>query len=64
MAIGPFTGFPGGGMTAVLVGLGCMAGAVALAALISLFAVWLVNALLRFGRLHYRVIKPALDPLM
>lgn len=62
MILGPFTGFPGGGIAAVLVGLGCMAAAVAIGALISLFAVWLVNTLLRFGRLHYRVIRPVLEP--
>lgn len=59
---GPFSDFPGGAPAAVLCGLGLMAGAVAFTALLSIVSIWLVNALLWFGRLHYRVIEPAIKP--
>lgn len=59
---GPFSGFPGGPLAAMLCGLGIMAAAVAFAALLSILTIWLVNALLWFGRLHYRVIEPAIKP--
>lgn len=57
---GPFSGFPGGIPAALLAGLGLMSAAVAFAALLSIAAIGLVNALLWFGRLHYRVIEPAI----
>jgi len=57
---GPFSGFPGGVLVAVLGGLGLMAGAVALAALLTIFTIWIINALMWFGRLHYKVIEPAI----
>jgi len=60
LIVGPFSGFPGGPVAALLCGLGMMAGAVAFAALLSIVAIWLVNGLLWFGRLHYRVIEPAI----
>jgi len=59
---GPFSGFPGGPVAAVLVGLGLMAAAVAFVALLNIVTIGLVNALLWFGRLHYRVIEPAIKP--
>ena len=58
---GPFSGFPGGVAAALLAGLGLMAAAVAFTALLVIVTIWLVNALLWFGRLHYRIIKPAID---
>lgn len=58
---GPFSGFSiGPAVALVLCGLGMMAGAVAFAALLTIIATWLVNGLLWFGRLHYRVIEPAI----
>jgi hypothetical protein len=39
-----------------------MSAAVAFGALLSIVAIWLVNGLLWFGRLHYRVIEPAIKP--
>ena len=57
---GPFSGFPGGWLVAVLAGLGTMSAAVAAGALLTLVGIWLVNALMWFGRLHYRVIEPAI----
>jgi len=59
---GPFNAFPGGIAAALLAGLGLMAAGIALAAFVTIFAVWLVNGLMWFGRLHYRVIRPAIDP--
>lgn len=57
---GPFSGFPGGVFVAILGGLGLMSAAVAAGALLTLVSIWIVNALMWFGRLHYRVIQPAI----
>ena len=62
MVAGPFAGFPGGGFAAFLAGLSLMAGAVSMGALLSVLTVWLVNGLIWFARLHYRLLKPALGP--
>ncbi|WP_339913505.1 DUF1700 domain-containing protein [uncultured Brevundimonas sp.] len=62
MVAGPFGGFPGGTMAAMLAGLGLMACATAMGALTAIVTVWLVNGLVWFARLHYRLLKPALDP--
>jgi len=61
MVAGPFAGFPGGGVAAFLAGLGLMAAAVFFGALLAVFTIWLVNGLVWFARLHYRLLKPALD---
>ena len=62
MVAGPFAGFPGGAAAAILAGLGLMSGATAVAAVTAIFTVWLVNGVVWFARLHYRLLKPALDP--
>ncbi|GGZ05282.1 DUF1700 domain-containing protein [Novosphingobium colocasiae] len=62
MIAGPFSGFPGGAFVAVFAGLGLMAAAVGAGALLTLVGIWVVNALMWFGRLHYRVIEPAIHP--
>ena len=62
MVVGPFAGFPGGGLAAFLAGLGLMAAAVSCGALLAIVTIWLVNGLVWFARLHYRLLKPALDP--
>lgn len=62
MIAGPFGGFPGGPFVALLSGLGMMSAATALAALLTIATTWLVNALIWFGRLHYKVIQPAINP--
>jgi len=62
MIAGPFAGFPGGPAAAILAGLGFMAAATALGALTSIATIWLVNGVVWFARLHYRLLKPALDP--
>ena len=61
-AAGPFTDFPGGAGAAVLGGLGLMAGAASLGALLTIVCIGLLNALVWYGRLHYRLLKPALEP--
>jgi len=61
-AAGPFTGMPGGPAAAVLVGVGLMTGAAAVGALLAIVALWFVNALVWYARLHYRLLKPALEP--
>ncbi|HEX3917996.1 MAG TPA: DUF1700 domain-containing protein [Caulobacteraceae bacterium] len=60
-AVGPFAGgvsIPG----AMLAGLGMMASAVCCASLLTLISIGLVNGLVWYGRLHYRLLKPAIDP--
>jgi uncharacterized membrane protein len=61
-AAGPFAHAPGGIGAALLTGLGLMAGGVSLAAVVTLVSTGLVNALIWYGRLHYRLLKPAIDP--
>ena len=62
MVAGPFAGFPGGPFAAILMGLGLMAGGVFIGALCAIFTIWLVNGVVWFARLHYRLLKPALEP--
>lgn len=59
---GPFNDFPGGPAAALLGGIGLMAGAASLGAVLTLVTIGLVNALVWYGRLHYRLLKPALQP--
>jgi len=58
---GPFTGFPGGPVTAVFGGFGLMALSIALGAVLTIVTIWVINALMWFGRLHYKVIEPAIE---
>ncbi len=60
-AMGPLTGPPGGPMTAFLTGVGLMAGATFLGALIIIATVGLFNAVVWYARLHFRLLKPAID---
>jgi uncharacterized membrane protein len=60
-AAGPFAGAPGGPAAAILAGIGLMSGATSVAALLTLVTIGLVNALVWYGRLHYRLLKPALE---
>jgi uncharacterized membrane protein len=62
MIAGPFNAFPGGPFAAVLAGLGIMAAATAITALISIATIWFVNAMMWFARLHYKVLQPAIEP--
>ena len=60
-AAGPFTGMPGGPAVALLAGLGLMTGATSAGAVLAIVSIGLVNALVWYGRLHYRLLKPALE---
>jgi len=62
-AAGPFAHGPGGVGAAMLFGLGIMTGSVFLGAALTVISIGLVNALVWYGRLHYRLLKPAIDPV-
>ena len=62
MVAGPIAGAPGGPLAAILAGLGMMAGATSAGALLAVVTIWLVNATVWYARLHYRLLKPALEP--
>ena len=47
------------GSLMVLVGLGLMSGSIGIGAILSLTVIGLVNLLVRYGRLHYRLLQPA-----
>jgi uncharacterized membrane protein len=61
-AVGPFAGGPGGPFAAILAGVGLMAFATFIGALLTLVTIGLVNALVWYARLHYRLLKPAIEP--
>lgn len=61
-AIGPFADPPGGPIAAILGGIGMMAGAASGGAILTIISIGLLNALVWYGRLHYRLLKPALEP--
>jgi uncharacterized membrane protein len=61
-AAGPFTGMPGGPAAAILAGIGLMAGATSVAAVLAMAGIGLINLLTWYGRLHYRLLRPALEP--
>lgn len=61
-AAGPFADIPGGPVTALLAGIGLMSGAASAGAVLTLVTIGLINALVWYGRLHYRLLKPALEP--
>ncbi|WP_029417311.1 DUF1700 domain-containing protein [Brevundimonas bacteroides] len=61
MVAGPFAAPPGGPLAAILFGLGLMAAATVIGALLAIVSIWLVNGLVWFARLHYRLLKPALE---
>lgn len=62
LVAGPFTDLAGTPAAAILLGLGLMSGATAVAAVLTLITIGLVNALVWYGRLHYRLLRPALEP--
>ncbi|MCR5875742.1 DUF1700 domain-containing protein [Phenylobacterium sp. J426] len=61
-AAAPFVDPPGGTVAGVLAGIGLMAGATSFGAILTLVSIGLMNALVWYGRLHYRLLKPALEP--
>jgi uncharacterized membrane protein len=62
LAVGPLAGDLTAIGAAMLGGLGMMAGAVAGGSVLTLISIGLVNVLIWYGRLHYRLLKPAIDP--
>jgi uncharacterized membrane protein len=62
MIAGPFAdiGIAVNGFALFLLGLGLMAFAISAAAIITIVTIGFVNAMIWFGRLHYRVIQPAI----
>jgi uncharacterized membrane protein len=61
-AAGPFMGAPGGPIASILAGIGLMSGAVSVGAVLAMVTIGLVNLLVWYGRLHYRLLTPALEP--
>jgi uncharacterized membrane protein len=61
-AIGPFVGTGRDIGAAMLAGVGVMAGGLSLGSLTALATIGFVNALVWYGRLHRRLLKPALEP--
>jgi len=60
-AMGPLAAPPGGPMTAFLAGVALMAGATFLGSLLTIATVGLFNAVVWYARLHFRLLKPAID---
>lgn len=60
-AAGPFLDPPGGPATALLGGIGLMAGSASGGAVLTIICIGLMNALVWYGRLHYRLLTPALE---
>ncbi|WP_297515446.1 DUF1700 domain-containing protein [uncultured Caulobacter sp.] len=60
-AAGPFTLPPGGPLTALLAGLGLMGLATCLGALLIVVTVGVFNAVVWYARLHFRLLKPAIE---
>ncbi len=59
---GPFTGMPGTPAVPILLGVGLITLAMALGAILAIVTIGFVNALVWYARLHYRVLKPVLEP--
>jgi uncharacterized membrane protein len=62
LVAGPFLGGPGGALGAALLGLGLMGLGIFMVGIMALLTKWLIDATVWYARLHYRVIKPALEP--
>lgn len=60
-AAGPLTAPPGGPITAFLAGLGLMGLATCFGALLTLVTIGVFNAVVWYARLHYRLLKPAIE---
>ena len=55
-------GLPGGALAAALLGVGLMGMGIFMIGTMALLTKWLIDATVWYARLHYRVIKPALEP--
>ena len=62
MVGGPFYEGGGSGVAAlILAGLGVIALSLSLGAVLMLATIWLINGLVWYGRLHFRLLKPAIE---
>ncbi|GLS00508.1 membrane protein [Brevundimonas denitrificans] len=61
LVAGPFLGAPGGVLAAILMGVGLMGLGLFMGGLMAVLTKWLIDATVWYARLHYRVLKPALD---
>jgi uncharacterized membrane protein len=61
LVAGPFFGAPGGVLAAILMGVGLMGLGLFMGGLMAVLTKWLIDATVWYARLHYRVLKPALD---
>ncbi len=61
LVAGPFLGAPGGVLAAILMGVGLMGLGLFMGGLMAVLTKWLIDATIWYARLHYRVLKPALD---
>lgn len=57
----PFMGGPGGVLGGVLLGVGLMGMGLFMGGLMAILTKWLIDATVWYARLHYRVLKPALN---
>jgi uncharacterized membrane protein len=62
VVVGPFFGGPGGVLAAILAGVGLMGLGLFMGGLMAVLTKWLIDATVWYARLHYRVLKPALEP--
>ena len=62
MIVGPFLGLPGGPLAAVLMGVGLIGLGIFMVAIMAVLTKLLIDATVWYARLHYRVLKPALEP--
>ena len=62
VATAPTGELPGGVAAGMIGGIGVMAGATAIGGVLTLLWIGLVNGIVWYGRLHYRLLKPALEP--
>lgn len=62
LVAGPFFGLPGGILASILMGVGLMGLGLFMGGLMAVLTKWLIDATVWYARLHYRVLKPALEP--
>ena len=62
LVVGPFLGGPGGALAGALLGVGLMGLGIFMTGTMALLTKWLIDATVWYARLHYRVVKPALEP--
>jgi uncharacterized membrane protein len=61
-ALGPFGHAPGGPFAALLTGLGMMSAATSGGAILTILTIGLVNFLVWYARLHFRLLDPVKNP--